>query len=236
MGTMFGGSCRSAVATALALVSLGAPAAAEAKTGLTVFPGMQIRQGSVACTVGFVETKMRIALSAGQCNGGPTVTDSERRVVGEVLLARRNIVGEVALDGATAGIEYEVIRLSPEVTATDRLPSGRQLQSSPGFRVRPALPVCHFGATTGQVCGGRVGSVSGNRFSIADLAADKRDLGGPVYALGDDNQAVIVGLLDGTRGSLLEAQSWHVVMRQLYLDSSSLNSPQPPLGGLTTGR
>lgn len=219
---------------AIALVALGAAAPAAAKPGVTVFPGMEIHQGAMVCTVGFVETRLRIAVSAGRCDEGSTVTDSKNNVVGTVMLARRGTVNEPAAADSAAGVEYEVITLAPEVIATELLPSGRQLQSTPGFSVQPGLPVCHAGILSGQVCG-RVSSVGNDGFAIADMTADQRGLGGPVYALTEDNGAVVVGLLDGVRGSTLWAQSWQAVMRQLYVDARSAGPIQPPLGH-TIGR
>lgn len=48
------------------MIFFGASARASADTGVTVFPGMQIRQGDRACMVGFVETTLRVALTTGQ--------------------------------------------------------------------------------------------------------------------------------------------------------------------------
>ncbi|KZS67417.1 hypothetical protein A4G26_08555 [Mycobacterium kansasii] len=234
METVWYGFRHSAVAIAIALVALSAPAPAAAKPGVTVFPGMEIHQGAMVCTVGFVEPRLRIAVSAGRCDEGSTVTDSKENVVGTVMLARRGTVNEPAAADSAAGVEYEVITLAPEVIASELLPGGRQLQPIPGFSVQPALPVCHAGISSGQVCG-RVSSVGNDGFAIADMTADQRDLGGPVYTLTDDNRAVIVGLLDGARGSTLWAYSWQAVMRQLYIDARSAGPIQPPLGH-TIGR
>lgn len=233
METRRRGLRRSAVVIASALAAVlaatGAPALAAANPGVAVFPAMDIYQGGVGCLVGFVEPQMRIALSIGQCNHGSIVTDSRENVVGAVMLARRNTGVGSAADATAADAEYEVIKLAHHAIATDQLPNGRQLQSVPGFSVQPALPVCHVGISTGQSCG-RLSSVSASGLVIADMAADQRDLGGPVYVLTDDNHAVIVGMLDGVQGAISHAQSWQAVMRQLYLDTRSLSSPQPILG------
>jgi len=214
-----------AIGVAVALVTFGAPGRVHADPGVTVFPGMEIRQGSAVCVVGFVEPRARIALTTGKCDGGAIATDSHANVVGTVMLARRNTANESAPDGAIPGINYEVIKLAAGVTPSQMLPAGRQLQSAPGLRALPGLPVCHFGLSTGQTCG-RVDSIGNGRFVISDMAADK--FGGPVYALTDDNHAVIVGLLDGTSGALPEAESWQDVMKQLYLDIRPPSSQQLP--------
>lgn len=218
-----------AIVFTLALLAVGASVRADADTGVTVFPGMEIHQGGTICTLGFVETRLRIALTTGQCDGGSTVTDSRDDVVGTVMLARRNVADATVADGSMAGVEYEVIRLDANATATDRLPTGRELLSMPDVRAQPALPVCHFGISTAQTCG-RVSTVSNGRFVIQVASADKRDSGGPVYTLTDDNHAVIVGLFDAVSRSGPKAQSWQAVMQQLYVDLRSKGMPQPPSG------
>ena len=65
---------------------------------------------------------------------------------------------------------------------------------------------------------------------IADVAVDSRDFGGPVYALTDDNGAVIVGLFEGMWGSAPEMESWQAVMQQVYIDGRAQNQQQQPPG------
>ena len=218
-----------AIVFALAMVTVGVPAQASADTGVTVFPGMEIHQGGTTCTLGFVEVGLRIALTTSQCDDGSIVTDSHANVVGTVLMSRRNTADGAAADSPTAGVEYEVITLAANVTATDTLPIGRTLQSTPSLRAQTSLPVCHFGISTGQTCG-RVGSVGDNRFAISDVSTDKRDNGGPVYTLTDNNRATMVGLFDATSKSAAQAQTWQAVMEQLYLDLRSPNAAQLPPG------
>ncbi|MEB4181741.1 hypothetical protein OQ699_19430 [Mycobacterium ulcerans] len=225
--------CRAAIAVVFVLVSVETPALGRAAVGVTAYPGLEIHQGSVVCVIGFVEPQMRIALSAGRCNGDPMVTDRYGNAVGAVTLAGQATVSEVAVDGAAAGVDYEVITLAPEVAATDLLPTGLRLQSKPGFRVQPGARVCE--ATAARQRCGRVDTVTESRFVIAGMDADQHEIGAPVYVLDDDNHALIAGLLDGVRGSISEAQSWPAVMRQVYLDSRSVDSTQPPPQGRTIG-
>jgi hypothetical protein len=219
---------------AFALLAIGASTRADADTGVKVFPGMEIHQGSTICTLGFVEVRLRFALTVGQCDGGPTVTDSHGDVVGVVAQAHRNAADDTAADGSMAGVDYEVIKLDPNANPTDLLPTGRQLQSTPGLVAQPALPVCHFGISTAQTCG-RVGSVSNGRFVIQDVPVDKRDHGGPVYTLTDNNRATIVGFFDAVSGSAPAAESWQAVMEQLYVDLRAPSSPQLPAGVRVAG-
>jgi hypothetical protein len=226
METLSRGSNCLAIVLAFVVIGICAPAQVDANHGVKVFPGMEIHQGSTICTLGFVEVRLGIALTTGRCDGGPVVTDSNRDVVGAVYLARHNPADDAAVDGSMSGVEYEVIRLASNVIASDRLPTGRQLESMPGLPAQPALPVCHFGISTGQTCG-RGSSVGDVGLDIPGTSTGRHDIGGPVYALTDDNRAVIVGLFDGMWRSVPEAESWQAIMHQLYVDLRSFPSQQP---------
>ncbi|GAA4543419.1 hypothetical protein GCM10023161_28790 [Mycobacterium paraffinicum] len=208
----------------------GSPSPASADPAVTVFPGMEIRQGDTVCMVGLVEPRLRVAVTSGQCERGVSeVTDRDGNPVGTVALARRQTADDTAANGAMLPVEYEVIALGAYVTPSDVLPTGRQLKSSPGLRAQPGLPVCQYRRAGGQWCGS-ISSVSGGRFIIADVTVDSRDFGGPVYALTDDNSAVIVGLFEGVWGSVPEMESWQAVMQQVYIDGRSQNQQQQPPG------
>jgi hypothetical protein len=216
-----------AIASAAAFVGVATPASAD--PDITAFPGMEIHQGATVCTLGMVETTLRIAVATGQCDGGSIATDSHGNVLGSVMSARHNTASP-AVDGSVPDVQYEVIRLDDGVTASDVLPNGRQLQSAPGVLAQAGASVCHFGISTGQSCG-RVTSVSNDRFTLAGVALDPRDIGGPVYTLNADNRAVIVGLFEGVTGSAPTAESWQAVMQQLFLDGRSPGQgpPTPPV-------
>ncbi len=51
---------------------------------------------------------------------------------------------------------------------------------------------------------------------------------GPVYSLTDDNNAVIVGLVEGTWRSAPQIESWQAVMAQVYIDSHTYSPQQQP--------
>lgn len=232
-------SCRCgrlAIAFALTVMVVGSPARAGASPGVTAFPGMEIRQGSTVCMVGLVEPRLRVAVTTGQCgNGESDVTDHDGNLVGTVVLARRLAADDAAANGATLPVEYEVVALGAAVTASDVLPTGRQLKSAPGLRAQPGLPVCQFRRSTGQRCGS-IGSVNNGRFTMADVAVDSRDFGGPVYALTDDNGAVIVGLFEGMWGSAPAMESWQAVMQQVYIDGRAQDPQQAPREARMIGR
>jgi hypothetical protein len=50
--------------------------------------------------VGFVQTRLRAALTTGQCADGPLVTDRDQHLVGTVLLARRQTTDDAAAGSA----------------------------------------------------------------------------------------------------------------------------------------
>ncbi|OBG27595.1 hypothetical protein [Mycobacterium sp. 852002-51057_SCH5723018] len=225
---------RSAIAVAFTIMCAGACAPAGASPGATVYPGMQIYQGGTACMVGFVEPRLRVALSTGQCDEGSLVTDRDKNLLGTVVVARRQTSGDVSAEVAAA-VEYEVIAVAPDVAATDLLPTGRHLHSTPALSAQQGLPVCQFRVAGGQKCG-TVGPVSNGRFVIADMAVDSRDFGGPVYALTDDNGAMIVGLYEGMWRSAPAIESWQAVMAQVYIDTRARGGQQPLPGLRPAGR
>lgn len=220
--------CRLAIASAATTMLCAAPGEAVGDPGATVFPGMEIRQGNTVCMVGLVEPRLRVALTSGQCDAGQSVvTDRDRKTIGNVVLGRRQVDADSTADTSMLPVEYEVIAIAPEVTATDVLPTGRHLGSVPGTRAQTGLPVCQLRTATGQRCG-TVSSVGNGRFAITDMASDSRDFGGPVYTLSDDNNAVIVGLVEGTWRSSPQIESWQAVMAQVYIDSHTYSPQQKP--------
>jgi hypothetical protein len=209
---------RLSIASAFALLFV-APGQAAAEPGSTVFPGMEIHQGNAVCMVGLVETRLRVALTSGQCDGGQSVvTDRGRKPIGNVVLGRRQADADSTADTSMLPVEYEVIAIAPDVTATDVLPTGRHLGSAPGVHAQPGMPVCQLRSATGQRCGS-VSSVGNGRFAVTDMTADSRDFGGPVYTLTDESNALIVGLVEGTLRSSPQIESWQAVMAQVYIDS-----------------
>lgn len=223
METAYVRRCRLALVLAVTVTTLGAPGRADADPGpgASAFPGMEIRQGNAVCRVALVEPERRIALTTGQCDGGDSaVADRDGNVIGSVLVARRQTAAGAGVDSALQPVEYEVIALAPEVTATDLLPTGRHLRSAPVPRPEPGLAVCQLGSAAGESCGS-VGSVSNGRFVVAGTARDGGDVGGPVYVRTDGDAAAIVGLLEGGRTSSPEVESWQAIMQQLAIDTGS---------------
>lgn len=223
---------RPAITSAVTGLLLCAPGQVAADAASTVFPGMEIRQGDTVCMVGMVEPRLRVAVTSGQCDGGvSTVTDRDRKPIGSVVLGRRQVEADSSsADTSMLPVEYEVIAIAPDVAASDLLPTRRHLTSSPGLRAQPGMPVCQLRSATGQRCGS-VSSVSNGRFGTTDMGFGSRDFGGPVYTLTDDNNAVIVGLVEGTWKSSPQIESWQAVMAQVYIDSHTYSPQQqrPPV-------
>lgn len=231
--------CRFAIAVAFVVMVLGAPGQAGADPVVTVFPGMEIDQGSAVCMVGMVEPRLRIALTTGECDDGKSlVTDRDHNAIGAVVLSRRQNLEDAAAGTVSSPVGYEVIALAPGVAANDQLPTGRPLRSEPGMRAEPGMRVCQFRSSAGQRCG-LVGSVTASGFVVDDMAfgtCEKRDFGAPVYTLTEDGGALIVGMVEGLWKSSPQIESWQAVMRQVYLDGSSRGPQQTaptlhPIGG-----
>ena len=228
MRALWCGCCCLYLMLAFALGGICTAPRSVASPGPTVLPGMEIRQGTSSCTVGFVEPQLRVALTTGRCGDGSVVSDADGTVLGSVVVAHHNATATgTPGEGSILSVEYEVIELAPGVAAADLLPNGNRLESSPGLEAQEGMPVCHFGKSTEQTCG-HVASTGNGRFTIPDMTVDKSTAGEPVYVLTDDNRVMIVGLLDDTGTPVPQAESWQAIMKQLYVDTHGA-SPQAPL-------
>jgi len=205
-----------AVAAAAALTAL-APAA-TADPGVEVFPGMEIRQGSTVCTLGYVDPVARIAFSAGHCRGSGTVTDRAGRFIGVVANSRDNTPNGTVVRTDQVIADYETIALAADVAVSTVLPGGRPLVVDPGARIAPGQPICHFGAVTLESCG-TVERINNGWFTMHNGVISRRgDSGGPVYTLADNGTAVIAGLFNSTWGDLPAAVSWEATGQQALAD------------------
>ena len=114
-------------AAAIAAFAAAMTPSASADNGVTVFPGMEIRQESTACTLGYVDPVARIAFSAGHCRANGPVTDRNGRLIGVVTTSRDNTP-----DGSVVRVDqvisdYETIALAADVSISNILPDGRAL-------------------------------------------------------------------------------------------------------------
>ena len=193
-----------------------------------VFPGMEIHQGGLSCTLGYVDPALHVAFAAGHCRGAGPVTDKDNHVIGNLATFRDNIP-----NGAIVGTEqqisdYESIMLTDAVTANNILPGGRVLQSDPGLVVTPGEPVCHFGFATGETCG-TVQDVNNGWFTMGNgVISQKGDSGGPVYIINPIGQAMIVGILNSVWGNSPAAVSWQATSQHIRDDAGVSGGPAGP--------
>ena len=208
-----------ALAAGAAFSTLAPAAAADA--AVQVFPGMEIRQGTTVCTVGFVDPVARIAFSAGHCRGSGTVTDRNGRFVGVVATSRDNTPNGTVVRTDQVISDYETIKLADDVAISTILPGGRPLVINPAAGLAPGQPICHFGVVTGESCG-TVERINNGWFTMTNGVVSQRgDSGGPVYTLADNGTAVIVGLFNSTWGNLPAAVSWQATGQQLREDTAA---------------
>jgi hypothetical protein len=215
------------IATIACATALG-PSQAIANPGAAVFPGMEIRQGTTLCTLGFVDLSSRTVFTAGHCRGGGSVTDRDGNVIGQPTVFRDDTPNGATVSTDHLISDWEAIALSPDVQVNDVLPGGKTLTYDPGVVAQQGQPVCHFGVVTGESCG-TVEAVNNGWFTMANgVVSQKGDSGGPVYVLTGDGRAVIVGMFNSTWGQFPAAVSWQATdqqIRQEVLHASSDLAP-----------
>src|SRR5262245_58046334 len=220
-----------AVAASIFTVTLPI-APAQATPGVLVFPGMEVRQGTNVCTLGYVDPQMRIAFTAGHCRGSGLVTDRDGNAVGSQTLFRDNTPNGATVDTNHQIADWDAISLAPDVTVNNILPGGRMLIADPAVVPVAGLPVCHFGVVTGESCG-TIQAVNNGWFTMANgVVSQKGDSGGPVYNPTPDGRAAIVGMFNSTWGEYPAAVSWQVASHQarqalLSAAAGSVHAPPP---------
>lgn len=210
-------------AVAAATVPLASAAPAHAAP-VPVYPGMEIRQDTNLCTLGYVDPVRRIAFTAGHCRGSGPVTDRMNNFIGGMALFRNNTPDgkTVATDELIA--DYEAIGLADDALPSNALPGGRRLEADPGLAVHAGQPVCHFGVTTGESCG-TIEAVNNGWFTMTNgVVSQKGDSGGPVYVI-DGGRAVLVGLFISTWGDFPTAVSWQAISAQVAEDIRTAGVP-----------
>ena len=211
-----------AAAAAGAFAAAVTPAAAA--DGVTVFPGMEIRQESTMCTLGYVDPVARIAFSAGHCRGNGPVTDRNGRLIGMVTTSRDNTPNGSIVRVDEGISDYETITLAADVEVSNILPDGRVLVADAAAPIAVGAPVCHFGIVTGESCG-TIEAVNNGWFTMTNGVVSQRgDSGGPVYVRTDDGKAVIIGLFNSTWGRFPAAVSWQATGQQLREDTAAANA------------
>lgn len=209
---------------ASALVAGGCAGVARAEPVL-VFPGMEIRQDTHVCTLGYVDPTLRVAFTAGHCRGSGAVTDRDGHLIGNLATYRDNTPTGATVNTDQIIADYEAIVLADDVATNDILPGGRRLQADPNASVQPGDAVCHFGIITGESCG-TVERVNNGWFTMTNgVVSQKGDSGGPVYVAGPAGSARIVGLFNSVWGEYPAAVSWAAISEQVRED---VGVPAPP--------
>jgi hypothetical protein len=211
---------RMLAAAAAAIVALMLPSApAQAGPGVLVYPGMEVRQGTNVCTLGYVDPQNRI-------------NDRDGDLIGSQALFRDNTPNGATIDTNHQIADWEAISLSPAVNVNDILPGGRELIADPAIVPSVGLPVCHFGVITGESCG-TVQAVYNGWFTMANgVVSQKGDSGGPVYNVTPDGRAAIIGMFNSTWGQYPAAVSWQSASQEAREDvisaaSGSVIAPPP---------
>ena len=195
--------------------------AIPAASGVTVSPGMEIRQQTTVCTLGFVDPVARMAYSAGHCRGTGPVTNRDGRVIGVVTSSRDNTPNGTVVRVDQVISDYQTISLAPDVSINNILPGGRVLVSDPAPPLSAGQPVCHFGIVTGESCG-IVERVNNGWFTMTNgVVSQKGDSGGPVYTLTANGDAVMIGIFNSTWGRLPAAVSWRATNQQVAADGAA---------------
>ena len=221
-------------ALAAPIVALLVPAApAQAQPGALVYPGMEIHQDGVLCTLGYVDPQTRTAFTAGHCRASGSVTDKLGNVIGAQGSFRDNTPTGTTIDTNHQIADWEVIHLTQEVAVNNVLPGGRVLVTDPAVLPVAGMPVCHFGVVTGESCG-TVDSVNNGWFTMANgVISRKGDSGGPVYTPMPDGRTVLIGMFNSTWGKFPAAVSWQLASQQAQEDIISAASanvaPAPAL-------
>ena len=182
-----------ALVAPLLLVALQSPVA-QAQPGVLVYPGMEIHQDTVLCTLGFVDPQSRIAYTAGHCRASGKVSDKFGTPIGLQGSFRDNTPNGMTVDTNHQITDWEIIHLHPNVAVNNVLPSGKVLVTDPGVVPAQGMPVCHFGVMTGESCG-TIESVNNGWFTMANgVVSKKGDSGGPVYTPLPDGRTVLIGI------------------------------------------
>ena len=201
-----------------------------------VFPGMEIRQDTNKCTLGFVDVQTHTGYTAGHCRGSGLVGDKDGNVVGHQSQFRDDTPNGATISTDHLISDWETIALAPDAQINDVLPDGRSLSFDPAVVPQQGQHVCHFGVVTGESCG-TVEAVNNGWFTMANgVVSEKGDSGGPVYVLTDDGRAVIVGMFNSTWGQYPAAVSWQSAEQQMgqavYTPASGAASVAPQAGAL----
>jgi streptogrisin B len=187
------------ITLASALLAVGAllcagAAPAAAQGAATISPGDELvtaaADGGQMCTLGYTFTNpgtgTAYGITAGHCNGhrSSSVTDRTTGAVGHFVLTVGN--PDEALDD-----DYGLI----DFGASRSLPIMYGMPVSGISAPDPTRAVCHDGIKTGVACGAVHSRLFGTQFATSGMPQSiPGDSGGPVWQLGPDNSATVIGI------------------------------------------
>ncbi len=126
------------------------PAPVAAAEGSLVYPGMEVRQGTNVCTLGYVDPISRVAFTAGHCRGNGPVGDRDGNFIGHLGSYQDNTPDGATVDTNHMISDWETVQLAGDVAVNNILPGGRMLVEDASVVPTQGAPVCHFGVVTGE--------------------------------------------------------------------------------------
>src|ERR1700758_1952102 len=120
-----------------ALASWLPPMPAKADPPL-VFPGMEIHQDNLVCTLGYVDPALKIAFTAGHCRGNGVVYDREHNVIGRMATFRDNTPTGTTVATDQMISDYESTGLTAASRPTTSCRAGVPSNRTHPYRSSPA--------------------------------------------------------------------------------------------------
>lgn len=181
---------------------------------VVVYPGMEIRQDTNLCTLGFIDVQSRTAYTAGHCRGSGAVNDRNGNFIGNQKMFLDNTPDGATIDTNHQISDWQTIGLAGEVQINNVLPGGRPLVVDPAVVPEPGMPVCHYGVVTRESCG-TIDAVNNGWFTMTGgVVSQKGDSGGPVYVPTPDGRAALIGMFNSTWGHFPTAVTWAATSKQ----------------------
>ena len=116
-----------AAATPMAALAVSS-APASATPGVFVYPGMEIRQDTNVCTLGYVDPFTRVGYTAGHCRGSGAVGDRDGNFIGQQMSFQDNTPDGATVDTDHVIADWETIQLAGDVAVNNILPGHIQIR------------------------------------------------------------------------------------------------------------
>ena len=183
---------------------LASPAEAHASVP-AISPGDRIdyvtEDGTASfCTVGYVYTGTNghaYAITAGHCQ-----TEEPGHVVDGNATATGRFVDSLVAPPRSGGADYGLIDFGPHVTSRPVIGDDLAVAAAEPPAIELGQTVCRLGVSSGEHCGTVIYRYGDEQLMTTDMPASvPGDSGGPVWTLGDDGQAHIVGIWLGDKAA-----------------------------------